>query len=269
MNLVKLAELKITNNDVYLLEAISKQVVINDNYEGILVLNEFFNVIKTIKIFDDIMIERCYKQFSNNSILLYCYENSCLVNVNLKHEKFSIIQIKEGDGMFFSPLYWWKSDDEVILTTYKKELFKLFCKKNILSKISEDYLKKSDPQFYRIWNSYKDISIVHFFPEESVLLTTDDDASQLIVYDYKSTTEKRISYYLKDTHDFVYKDGTTILIHEDQVDVLRSFSRGTLKTKNFYIFTVAQFFDSKRFITLKNNQARYRENMLTLYQMQE
>ena len=42
-----------TNNDIYFMEVVSDKIIINDNYDGVLILDSELNIIKRIKLLDD------------------------------------------------------------------------------------------------------------------------------------------------------------------------------------------------------------------------
>jgi len=268
MGLVKFRELNIIGNDVYLLEIIDDKIVINDNYEGIIILDRFFNIIKTIKIFDDLMIWDCYKNFSNEALLLYSYENSCFIHIDIQSWQFSIIRIEEDYEISFSPLCWWKSRDEIILITYKNELFKICLVEKLLIKVSRKYLKDRFPQFYQIWLDYKDVPVIHFFPQDNVLLVQDRSERELIIYNYINTTEERVSYILEDTHDFYYKKGSVLVIHEKQVDFITPHrEKFKIPTKDPWVSLRAKFIESESvcFVVLFSNEACPKNEKLISY----
>jgi len=267
MNLVKRYEFKV-DAQLYFLEIIGNKIVINDNYEGIIILDNFFNIIKTIKIFDDIMIWRCYKHFSEKAFLLYCYENSCFIYIDIQSWKFSIIKIEESCEILFSRFYWWENRNEIILTTYKNELFKICLTEKLLTKISESYLKNHCRQFYQIWLNYKDFSVIHFFPRDNVLLVQDQVKYELIIYNYANVTEERIPYFLEDTHDFYYQNGSVLVIHEKQIDLITpDYKRFKIQTKDPLVSLRAKFIESEAicFVALYRNESNPDNRKLVSY----
>jgi len=261
MNLVKCYEFKV-DAQLYFLEIIKNRIIINNKYEGIIILNYYLDLVKTIKIFDDLIIERCYKHFFDDTFLLFCFENNCFIYIN-KLWKFRIIQIEQNDEMFLSHLYWWKNTDEIILTSYKNEIFRLSLIEESLSKVTENYLKYHYIQFYKIWMDYKDVPVVRFFPEESVLLFQNKLETELIINNYIDTTERHISSFLKDTHDFYYQKGSVLAIHEKQVDLITPDNeRFKIPTKNPWVSLRAKFIESKNicFVVLYRNES-YPDNV--------
>ena len=50
--LIKTKEFSQDINDMYFFRSVDKTVIINDNYSGVLILNEDFEILKALKLFD-------------------------------------------------------------------------------------------------------------------------------------------------------------------------------------------------------------------------
>lgn len=108
--LTKIKEYKQNDNDIYFINTISNKIIINDNYNGILILDTNLKLIKQLKIFEDITI---YSSFINNiteEILLFCPDNECMVYVNILKYEYKVIYLKnEFEKLIFTNLYEWNS----------------------------------------------------------------------------------------------------------------------------------------------------------------
>lgn len=97
-----------TQNDIYFMEVLSDKIIINDNYNGILVFDKNLELIKKLEIFEDITI---YYSFVNNiggEILLFCPDNECIVYINIETYEYEVIYLKNGlENLIFSNLYEW------------------------------------------------------------------------------------------------------------------------------------------------------------------
>jgi hypothetical protein len=75
-----LHEKSMKENDVYVLEYFNGQVLINDNYEGIIILDENLNIKSKIKLFSGLIISHVILCPFENRAVLYCPDNSIFVN---------------------------------------------------------------------------------------------------------------------------------------------------------------------------------------------
>jgi hypothetical protein len=56
-------EIHVRQNDVYILEGINSEVLINNNYDGVLLLNKSLIISQQIDLFDDICIYQVFKRY--------------------------------------------------------------------------------------------------------------------------------------------------------------------------------------------------------------
>ncbi len=61
----------IRENDTYFLEVLDDRIIINDNYDGVLIFDLEMNFIKAINIFEDIVVYDSYV-ISNKELILFC-----------------------------------------------------------------------------------------------------------------------------------------------------------------------------------------------------
>ncbi|NYC30620.1 hypothetical protein [Clostridium saccharobutylicum] len=117
-------------NDIYFMEVLSDKIIINDNYNGILVFDKNLELIKKLEIFEDITI---YYSFVNNiggEILLFCPNNECIVYINIETYEYEVIYLKNGlENLIFSNLYEW-NDNGLILSTYNGEFYSVCIDEN-------------------------------------------------------------------------------------------------------------------------------------------
>ncbi|PXV83705.1 hypothetical protein C8E03_1452 [Lachnotalea glycerini] len=139
----------IQDNDIYFIDVVENKIIVNDNYEGVLIYDLELDLIKNMKLFEDIVI---YSSFilGKNEIMLFCPENGALVYINvekyisrvisLSDEQLSDIvivdlyAIKEEGGVFVD------SNNEFIEVAWKEESVN----KIEISMISEKYQKTND-----------------------------------------------------------------------------------------------------------------------------
>ena len=83
------------DNDIYFMKRIGNTIIINNNYEGILILDSELNTIKEEKLLDDLLISDCFVNQNTKEIMLYAYENNCFVYLDTVKNIKKIIPIQE------------------------------------------------------------------------------------------------------------------------------------------------------------------------------
>lgn len=84
----------IRENDTYFLEVLDDRIIINDNYDGVLIFDLEMNFIKAINIFEDIVVYDSYV-ISNKELILFCPENEKMVYINCEKNTSKVIDIDE------------------------------------------------------------------------------------------------------------------------------------------------------------------------------
>ena len=148
--IAKVLEFSQKNNDIYFLENVGNKIIINDNYSGILVLNNKLKVINKISFVEEITIYSSYINTTNEEILLYCPDNSIFVYINVKSYKQKIIKLKDPiiNNMIFSNQYIWV-DNNVLLSTYKSEFILINIKNSLVEIIDLNKLQQKYPAFFK------------------------------------------------------------------------------------------------------------------------
>ena len=82
---------KFTNNDIYFMEVVEEKIIINDNYDGVLILDSDLNILKSIRLLEELSIDTSF--LNNQQIVLYCYENQCLIYINIDTYEYKIISL--------------------------------------------------------------------------------------------------------------------------------------------------------------------------------
>ena len=95
--------MEVQENDVYFLEIVNNKILINDNYEGIIVFDDHFNVLKKIYFFNDFIIDLSIK--NGNEILFICSDINKIIYLNLLNYQTKIISLKGFESYIFSSLF--------------------------------------------------------------------------------------------------------------------------------------------------------------------
>lgn len=94
--------------DLYYLEVTSKYIVVNDLYHGINIMDFDLNMVRSIELEEDIVINFSIKH--EDELLLFCYENECAFYVNLKTESVCRYDLSDYKDTYFSNIYFWKDN---------------------------------------------------------------------------------------------------------------------------------------------------------------
>ena len=100
------------DNDIYFMVSIGNTIIINNNYEGVFILDPELHVIKEENLLEDLVISDCFVNHKTKEVMLYAYQNHCfiyLATVNHINKKIPIQ--KEFEELSFMPLYEWKSNE--------------------------------------------------------------------------------------------------------------------------------------------------------------
>lgn len=97
-------EKKINGNDIYYLQVIGDRIIINDNYEGIIIFDYKLNILRKIKIYEGICI---YSSFiiGENELILFCPEDNNVVYVDIEKSEVKIMEV-ENDILSSIILVW-------------------------------------------------------------------------------------------------------------------------------------------------------------------
>ncbi|SDZ27306.1 parallel beta-helix repeat (two copies) [Thermoactinomyces sp. DSM 45892] len=140
-----------------MLDIVSNNIVVNNNYTGIQILDSRLNLVRCIEPFDDIAIYSLYKHHSNKEIILYCPENECLVHVNLDSGDFRKIELdNQFSEVVFSSIYLWKNE-EVMFTDYRGHFYRLCIESGAIRTVDLNSIKTCYTSFYRFWDNWQSI----------------------------------------------------------------------------------------------------------------
>ncbi|MBQ8043954.1 MAG: hypothetical protein IJ272_07400, partial [Clostridia bacterium] len=117
--------MKELNGDIYILERSGNLFVVNNDYEGIFIVDSSLKFVKKIKIFNNI---RIYKVFicEKENIVLFCPDNNCLVKIDLENERKYIVKLRGKMKKIIFSSYYWIYKDCIHLTDYNFNVYKVF-----------------------------------------------------------------------------------------------------------------------------------------------
>ena len=125
------------DNDIYFMKRVGNKIILNNNYEGILILDAELNIIKEEKLLDDLLISDCFVNQDTKEIMLYAYENHCFAYFDTVNYIKKIIPIQEEfKEFFFQPSYEWKSNKLLLLADAGAVVICIDILKGIIKEVS-------------------------------------------------------------------------------------------------------------------------------------
>lgn len=124
---------KIKNNDAYKLQVVGNRIVINNNYTGLCIYDKQMNLIKKLKIKKGLLITETFV-IDEQSMIMYCYDNSLFIYVNCVNYKYKIIKIKKKLKKYTPKEAFYFDGKKCILQSYEKCYIILDLKKKTLEK---------------------------------------------------------------------------------------------------------------------------------------
>ena len=167
-------------NDIYMLERIGPYSIINDNHQGLIVLDSSWNEVKRIKVDENLFVpEASYVDYINNRMLFKLEAFLCLVDIESSGVK--LIELPDDlQDIYFSDLHCFCKDHIMIDTS-----------KNVVSldlidfKITELELASVDEYpFNEYRNRYN--GIVTYFRNNKLIC---HDSENIIIVDGTSVIE--------------------------------------------------------------------------------
>lgn len=134
---MKLIEYSTESNDIYFLKSIQNSLIINDNYNGFMILDDNLKVKKRVKVMEDFIIYMCF--ITNGRILFHCPDSESLVYYNMNDEKLKIISLNEFSDIIFSDICWLDTSN-AILKSNKNFLFQVNIDDQTLNMIDKEKL---------------------------------------------------------------------------------------------------------------------------------
>lgn len=142
MEILKENEITIYN-DIYFLKIVKNKIVVNNNYEGILILNSDLSVIKKIDIYQDFCIYNAIV-LNNNEVLFNCVENNYIFVVNIETSEIKKCEISE---MIENEILMKKimmESNHVIVKSYKNNFWNFDLNKMIFHQCTNSIVEENE-----------------------------------------------------------------------------------------------------------------------------
>ncbi|WP_206911733.1 hypothetical protein IGL98_002475 [Enterococcus sp. DIV0840] len=146
-------EKNIMKNDVYILKTTQNYIILNDNYEGLIVLDKNLNFSKKIYVAEDLFIYQAYSSELNDYVVIQDVENDILYSINIETN-----DIKKRNWKDIFSIYYYVEQEQFSLNS-----------------------KKTKYQFF-----YNELNEVVYFKEELVNGTILSNCQETILYNTKT-----------------------------------------------------------------------------------
>ena len=182
MNINKIIE-KTYSGDAYILEVLKDKVILNDNYEGVIVLNSNLSIVKRISIDQDLCIYNAIV-IDEKKILLNCIESKKIYIVNIETDEVKTMEMPDCIYNEVPEKKIANNENDIIIRTYKNNYFCLDTNQLIVrpydfvlednfdkKELSEewiDYIKLEDVEIYLAEEKIKIVGLEeqYIYPDE-------------------------------------------------------------------------------------------------------
>ena len=273
------------DNDIYFWQIIEGNVLINDNYNGLLLMDHNFNVLKKYETDHDLIIDSCMKK--DSEILLFCYESERIVYIDLKQELQKVIPLKGYERCIFSDLYEWDTE-HIILSDYKGDFFSLSIENAQISNITwqdpatttiekaYEKLKRGDTlvikSIDRLGRNYDEIIEQWRFLTKEKKAIIEKASGELSLIDYAGVVQNLVDIPAGDFHDFAISDHYVVGIGEKKtvfVEIDGEDCQWFVPESSYY-FLRGKFGIEKqklRFYLLSGDMSDAQKNIIYKYQL--
>ncbi|MFD2115645.1 hypothetical protein ACFSTH_11565 [Paenibacillus yanchengensis] len=260
----------IEDNDVYVLECLQETVIVNNNYLGINLYNKNLEQLKSINIFEGILIHTVFKHPYKNEVILYCPDNQVFVYLNLEKSFQKVVNfIGNMDEYGLSSVYFW-SGNEVLFFCGNKKYYRIKIGFFSLKEIDLLELEKEYPTFYTMLNNSSKY-LLHEGGTE--ILTYEDRINNEIIYlNYKNNVRIASKIPNKLGHEVMHLDnGLFLSVHEEFIQGIREGVEVTIieSVPPYTIFKARkQNEQNTNFIVLSGNKSNSQQCILSRYEVE-
>lgn len=264
--LIKTKEFK--QSDIYFMEVLSDKIIINDNYDGILILDNNLDLIKRLNIFEGITV---YCSFINNSeeMFLFCPDNECMVYIDIANYEYKVIYLNNGlESLIFSNIYEW-NENGLVLTTYKGEFYRVCAYERTIQKIDYKEIEKSYPDLCKFQQQLKKHKVIRAFPHEYIAII-DDEKRNINILNVKDQTKYVLNNATVNFLDFEFRGGTFVIVNENIIEIITTQDKSVLHPNKNYIFLKARFLSIQNdicFVTLSSSQSNVNYSKIDIFQL--
>lgn len=264
--IVKTKEFK--QNDIYFMEILLDIIIINDNYNGILIYDSNMILKKKLRIFEDITI---YSSFNNSyeEILLFCPDNECLVHINIVNYEYKVIYLENGlENLIFSALYEW-NDNGLVLTTNNGEFYSVCIYEKKIHKIDYKDIRRLYPKLYEFHLEFIKHKVVKVFYDEYIAIINNDKCN-ISILNLKKKSKQILSNATINFHDIEFMKGIYAIVNEKAIEIISIHDNVVLYPNKDCIFLKARFLSEQNdiyLVALSSSQTNVNYSRMELYKL--
>lgn len=265
MDIIKKIGLK-TKQDLYLLQVVNDFIVTNNGNSGIKIFDASLNIIKELTFLNKVSVYYIYKHFFRSEIILYCYENICLIWLNLLTFDWKIISLNKAFmEKAFSPAYHW-DNDYIILSTYDYQYYILNIKTGFIHKLEYNVVRATCPQLSLLMEIRSENPLIEL--KNSYLIEEKKDWPYIKII--TPTITKTITRPAFPYHDIEYINNLIIFVGHTHIQVVKSEGKKvTLEPEAGYQFLKADIGKKFDLVTLCGGIHNLKDSLLTIYKIVE
>ena len=206
-----------SNNDIYFMEVVSDKVIINNNYDGVTFLDSDLNVLKDIKLLDDLIIDISFKH--DSGIVLCCYDNQCIIYINTETYTFKIIPLPEDfEKISFLSLYEWEDNDLVLLADNGTVTAHVNLLDDIVKVIKKDSIGRHRISIHENWDKLCVFLIHKIYPDKHIAVVETNNT--IMMMDYKNNTRAVLKMEPIKFHDIEVTTDYIVQVSEDKASIM-------------------------------------------------
>ena len=231
MILKKLNELFFNNNDIYILETYDDTIIINDNYQGLLLLNDSLHIKKQLPIPQNICIYSLYIEQNGKAIIAYSPDNEIMILIDTNTSHHCPIALPSAlNNEVLSHNYYW-NNNILIFTTFNNDFYQLNYTSHQLQPI------------------------------------TDEAVQKICSFDFTNNKQNIINNANNNWHDVEHNNNYFLFIAEDSIEAIHNDQKNSLKPQCDYIFLKAKFIQNNRIVILSSKPSNSQESLLEIYEL--
>jgi hypothetical protein len=268
MILKKLHELYFETNDIYQLESFSDNLIVNDDYQGIMILDFSLNILHKISIMEGLVVNSIYKKYDNTYAIIHDFDKCLIVFVDLQRFNFNIIKLPTDlEGYCFGHNYYWQNNI-LILNLENHDIFYQFNFQSFsLEKISQKTVKTIAPVFYDFWKACKKYNAITIYPAQNSFVFY-KNRKLTAFYDYKNKNLILTKHPSKFFEDIYYHNGDFIFFDLWNKKITFKKNKAFFEMiENYYCLKI-NFLSNDTIAILQTNKENHQKCVLQIYEWQ-
>lgn len=219
---MKKSFLEFFDNDIYLMDNTCDKLIINNNYNGIILCDYNLEIISKVYLYDEINISSIIT--NNNNVLLFCADQNIIISINLIDLRYT--KIKVNNEKIFYYKYSFYENNNVVLVSGYNDFFSIDLLDNKIYDVNEEYFDENFEELYDYYKKLRQFNVLKYNQIQKEAIIRKDD-SNLCLINYKNTVVELCLFEEEEFHDFEIYYDVIIKISERIVEI----SKGRITKK--------------------------------------